>query len=158
MIKPKRTDKIPKGCKGKFYYDFYGRVDLWFVLPMFFTVFMIQSERRWRFRKELFDQIMSIDHRANELLNEAVRRKEEAVRKVLEEKQKLSQQMEESAQNYLSDMEAAEKSNAQEQMQLCKERAEQEKDRLEQVYREKRETWVAQITDSVLGRRPKTNS
>ena len=87
--------------------------------------------------KELFDQIMSIDHRANERLNEAVRRKEEAVRKVLEEKQKLSQQMEESAQNYLSDMEAAEKSNAQEQMQLCKERAEQEKDRLEQVYREK---------------------
>lgn len=108
--------------------------------------------------KELFDQIMSIDHRANERLNEAVRRKEEAVRKVLEEKRKLSQQMEESAQNYLSDMEAAEKSNAQEQMQLCKERAEQEKDRLEQVYREKRETWVAQITDSVLGRRPKTNS
>ena len=37
--------------------------------------------------KELFDQIMSIDHRANERLNEAVRRKEEAVRKVLEEKQ-----------------------------------------------------------------------
>ena len=100
--------------------------------------------------KELFDKIMSIDQQANQRLKEAVKQKEEEVLRVAEQKQQLEREMEAKAKSYLAKLEASEQQAADEVKSEIDQKAEEERKRLEKIYRGNREEWVSSVVLSVL--------
>ena len=100
--------------------------------------------------KELFDKIMSIDQQANQRLKEAVKQKEEEALRVAEQKQQLEREMEAKAKSYLAKLEAAEQQAADEVKSEIDQKAEEERKRLEKIYRGNREEWVSSVVLSVL--------
>lgn len=100
--------------------------------------------------KELFDKIMSIDQQANQRLKEAVKQKEEEALRVAEQKQQLEREMEEKAKSYLAKLEASEQQAADEVKSEIDQKAEEERKRLEKIYRGNREEWVSSVVLSVL--------
>lgn len=100
--------------------------------------------------KELFNKIMSIDQQANQRLKEAVRQKEEEALQVIEQKQQLEREMEEKAKSYLAKLEASERQAADEVKSEIDRKAEEERTRLEKIYRDHREEWVSSVILSVL--------
>lgn len=101
--------------------------------------------------KELLDQIMEIDHAANDRLNAAIRRKEEAKQQVDAEKEKISKEIEDYAKKHLEEFEATEQKNAQEAKDLIDQRLAGEKQRLRKIYNAKEEEWISELVSSVIG-------
>lgn len=101
--------------------------------------------------KELLEQIMQIDHAANDRLNAAIQRKEEAMRQVDLQKEKLCQEMEEYAQKHLEDFEESQRQETQDEMGKIDAVLNEKKKMLQDRYDQKQAEWVSALFDEVVG-------
>lgn len=97
---------------------------------------------------------MSIDHKANDRLNEAVRRKEEAAQEVEERKAALKQELQGYADAHLEDFEKSQKEMLEESMLVAREAAANEKERLQQIFDHNAKRWVDELFVSVVEDQP----
>lgn len=102
--------------------------------------------------KDLMESIMSIDHSANNKLNEAIRRKEEAIEKINKRKIKMAKEIEEYANAHLDTFEKSEKLSAQDSMLAIKNTADDEQQRLLNLYDANKEEWVSSIVSNITSK------
>lgn len=100
--------------------------------------------------KELMDKIMSIDRCANNRLNEAIRKNEEAIREIDERKIKLSRQIKAYADEHLETFTESEMLTAQDGILAVKNTLDAEHERLKKIYDEKNERWVQQLVNKII--------
>lgn len=92
---------------------------------------------------------MSIDHNANNKLNEAIRRKEEAIEKINKQKIKMAKEIEKYADSHLESFEKSEKLTAQDSMLAIKNNADDEQNRLLNLYNQNKDKWVSDIISNI---------
>ena len=100
--------------------------------------------------KDLMERILTIDHTANNRLNEAIRKKEEMIAEINERKRKLSQEIEDYANNHLASFEESEKLSSQDSMLAIKNSADTEQARLQKIYDDNHAQWVETIVSNIL--------
>lgn len=100
--------------------------------------------------KNLMDTIISIDKQAENRLNEAIRRKQEAMAKIDEEKRHMTEQMKQHAKDLLSNSEEAEKVLCEEQKRQIAQRVDSESSRLQGIFDQNHQQWVSEIVENVL--------
>lgn len=102
--------------------------------------------------KDLMDSIMSIDHSANNKLNEAIRKKQEAIEKINKQKIKMAKEIEDYANEHLDTFEKSEKLSAQDSMLAIKNNSDEEQERLLNLYNANREKWVSSIVSNITSK------
>lgn len=100
--------------------------------------------------KDLMESIMSIDHSANNKLNEAIRRKQEAIEKINQKKIKMAKEIEEYANAHLDTFEKSEKLSAQDSMLAIKNNSDEEQERLYNLYNKNKDVWINTIVSNII--------
>lgn len=100
--------------------------------------------------KDLMETIITIDKAANNKLNDAIRRKEEAMEEVKRRTEILTREIEEKAKKHLAQLETTEMQSIEAELQQIHQKTLAEKQRLSAIYEEKHPQWITSIVDSVL--------
>lgn len=100
--------------------------------------------------KNLLDRIISIDQSETSRLEKAMEEQEKAKKEIAQRTQALAEEIESYAQNHLLDFEKVEKESTDAAMEKITASKEQEKERLTQIFDEKKDDWTEQIFRAVL--------
>lgn len=102
--------------------------------------------------KDLMESIISVDHNASNKLNEAIRRKQEAIEEINQRKIKMSKEIKDYANEHLETFEKSEKLTAQDSMLAIKNNADDEQKRLLNLYNKNKQNWVSSIVSNITGK------
>ncbi len=102
--------------------------------------------------KNLIDNIIEIDHTADERLKEAEQRKAQALKEIDARKAEITKEITMHGDTHLTDLEKTESEAAQKQIQKLDEQLQQKKEVMKSLYEKEREKWVEELTNGVLSR------